>query len=68
MIDRLGNCVLEFSQTSRDRGMYPWHIQPQSNSKEMGPQELDWKVVFTGTWPECMAELRQREEKDKSNG
>ena len=50
-------CVLEFSQLSKDRGMYPYHVDTLANSIKHGPQELEWQVIFEGTWAECFEKL-----------
>lgn len=59
MIDQ--PCVLEFSQLSKDRGLYPYHIDTLKRSQKYGPQELEWEVIFSGSWSECYEQLQNME-------
>jgi hypothetical protein len=57
--------VLEFSQMSKDRDMFPWHIQTQHEAYLKGPSALNWQIVFRGTYDECHREMNKRIASDK---
>jgi hypothetical protein len=49
--------VLLKSEESRQRGLYPYHIEPLATFNQRGPGPMSWHPVLEGTSKECWGKL-----------